>query len=188
VANVRGVIVLNAVRFVKERHGDDAHQEVVAALPGEPRRTFLSTLRDAAWTPAAHLAAYLETAQRLLAPDNPLFCRELGRFAGRLERAKQGFEPLVVDPLTAMRMAPVTWRSFWSAGHIQVFRRGPLEAIARIHGFAVSPVLCERSCGAWEALVSSEELSAAAREAVCVHRGGAFCEIHVTWGPRVEKG
>ena len=63
-----------------------------------------------------------------------------------------------------------------------------MEGVARIHDFAVSPVLCERTCGAWEGLLSSDALEAAATETRCVHGGDAYCEMHVVWTPAKGGG
>jgi hypothetical protein len=130
--------------------------------------------------------AYLDAARRLLAPGDDGFYRNLGRYAGRTERRAQGYEPMVRDPATAVRMGPAVWSSFYDSGRLEVEIVSPLEARARVLDFAVSPVLCERSCGAWEGLLSSETLRATAAETRCVHRGSAFCEIHVRWTPAPE--
>lgn len=181
VIHVRGVMVQNAVRFVRETHGDAAHDRVVASLPHEHCATFLGPVRDASWEPAADLVAYMARARDLLAPGDPTFVRRLGFFAGRLERTKGGYRPMVADPSTAMRMGPVIWSSFYDAGRLEVTVKGPREAETRILDFDVSPLLCERSCGAWEGLTGSDEQPATAVEVCCVHRGGDYCRIDVTW-------
>ena len=68
--NVRGVAVLNAIRFVNETYGPARHDQVVAALPGARRATFLSTIREASWEPVEDFVAYLETARSLLDPED----------------------------------------------------------------------------------------------------------------------
>ena len=131
-ASVRGVAVLNAIRYVRESFGPNPHQAVVKALSEPHRATFLGPIREASWKPVEDLIAYLETAQRLLAPADPLFFRRVGRFSGQLERASQGFEVMVADPSTAMRMGPVVWRSFFDAGRLEVEILGPREGMARV--------------------------------------------------------
>lgn len=182
--NVRGVAVLNAIRFVRETRGPGRHDEVVAALPAACRAVFLAQVREAAWVPLDDFVAYMETARRLLAPDEPGFFRELGRFAGRLEREASNFGVMVVDPLTAIRMGPLVWRSFHDSGRLEVETLGPLEGLARLHGFPASRAMCDRRCGAWETLTSTEQLQAEATETRCQLGGHAFCETRVVWRPR----
>ncbi len=182
--NVRGVAVLNAIRFVRETRGTGRHDEVVAALPAARRAVFLAQVREAAWVPLDDFVAYMETAQRLLAPHEPGFFRELGRFAGRLEREASNFGVMVVDPLTAMRMGPMVWRSFHDSGRLEVETVGPLEGLARVHDFPASRAMCDRRCGAWETLISTEQLQAEATETLCQLGGHPFCQTRVVWRPR----
>ncbi|HLA77825.1 MAG TPA: hypothetical protein VJU18_09635 [Vicinamibacteria bacterium] len=180
-ASVRGVAVLNAIRYVRESFGPNPHQAVVKALSEPHRATFLGPIREASWKPVEDLIAYLETAQRLLAPADPLFFRRVGRFSGQLERASQGFEVMVADPSTAMRMGPVVWRSFFDAGRLEVEILGPREGMARVFDFPASRALCDRRSGAWEGLLSTPGLRVEVTETRCCLSGSDFCENRVLW-------
>lgn len=182
-ARVRGRLVMNAVEYVVQRFGRDAHERVVAALPRDHWGPFVGPLHETSWEPAADVVAYLDTARRLLAPHEAGFLREVGRHAGRVERDAQGYAPMVRDPETAMRLAPKVWSSFYDEGRAEVNALGPREALVAILDFAESPLLCERTCGAWETLASTPELQATVTESKCVHRGAARCEFHVVWTP-----
>lgn len=181
--HVRGVAVLNALRFVRETYGHERHDEVVTALAPARRGVFLAQLREAAWVPLDDFVAYMEAAQRLLAPGQAGFFRELGRFAGRLERQASNFGVMVADPLTAMRMGPTVWRSFHDCGRLEVETLGPLEGLARVCDFPASRAMCERRCGAWETLTSTDQLQAEARETRCQLNGDPVCETRVVWRP-----
>ncbi len=180
---VRGVMLLNAVAFVRDAYGSGAHDRVIASLPARHCGRLLGTLRDASWEPAEDLVAYMEAARALLAPDEPTFFRRLGRFAGERERNAQGYRPMVADPSTAMRLAPVIWSSFYDEGRLEVVVSGPREATTHIHGFRVSRVLCERTCGSWEGLASTETLEARVSEVACAVEGAPACEMRVVWVP-----
>ena len=181
--HVRGVAVLNAMRFVREAYGPDRHDAVVAALPPAHQATFLAQVREAAWEPLADFVAYLEVAERLLAPEDPGFFRELGRFAGRLEREASNFGVMVADPVTAIRMGPTVWRSFHDCGRLEVEVLGPREGLARLFDFPASRALCERRCGAWETLVSTPDMRAEVSELRCQLDGHPVCETRVVWRP-----
>lgn len=179
--NVRGVAVLNAIRFVSETYGAERQEQIVAALPRARRGTFLGTIREASWEPLEDFVAYMEMAKSLLGPDEPDFYRHLGRFAGRLERANSNFGLMVADPATALRMAPMVWRSFYDTGRVEVEVLGPYEAVARVFDQQASRALCDRLCGAWEGLISPDDLPATVTERACVLDGNGWCETHVVW-------
>lgn len=183
--NVRGVIALNTVRFVKEVYGPEAHERVLARVSQGRRASFLGTIREGSWGPLEDVLAYMEAAKALLAPEEPDFFRNLGRFSGQAERRAQGFRPLVADASTTMRMAPTAWRAFYDRGRIEVVSLGPREAVARIHDFPAHRANCQRMCGAWEGLLETEELAVRVTETVCALDGSPCCEMRVAW---YEKG
>lgn len=182
--HARGVAVLNAIRFVKERYGEDAHATVLRALPSSRWGTFLGELREASWEPLEDFSAYLEAARRQLAPADAEFYRELGRFAGGLERKKAAFGIMVAEPSTSMRMGPVIWKAFFDIGELQVLIHSGREAVAVIRGFPASRALCERLRGAWEGLLATEQLEVVTDERACAARGDDRCEIGVGWRAR----
>jgi hypothetical protein len=184
VVNVRGLMVLNGVRFVSQTFGSAQHEAVLARLPADCRGVFLGSIRDVSWTPLANFVAYMEAARSLLAPADEQFFRNLGRFAGSYERAGSNFKVLVADPLTAMRLAPVTWRAFHDAGRLEIEPVNPHESLARLYEFPASAAMCERRCGAWETLLSNDEFAAQVSETRCQRFGDSFCETHTVWLPR----
>jgi hypothetical protein len=185
---VRGAMFVYAFRFVRESHGGAAHDRVLKRLDPRHWGTLLRPVREASWEPVEDLVAYMEAARELLAPGDASFYRRLGAFSGRLEREAAGFEPLVADPSTAVRMAPTTWRSFYDQGHVEVKTDGPLDARVRIFGFPASEALCERRVGAWASMASSATLIASAEELVCARDGSPFCEVRVNWTPAAARG
>jgi hypothetical protein len=182
--HVRGVMVLNGIQFVRDTYSPAQHEAVVARMAAEHRPTLLGPIREASWLPLDAFVAYLETARRLLAPEDDEFFRNLGRFAGRQEREGSGFKPMVIDPQTAMRLAPLTWRSFHDAGRLEIEVVSDREKLSRLYDFPASAALCERRCGAWETLLTSDELSAQVTETRCGRWGHPFCETHTVWSPR----
>jgi CheY-like chemotaxis protein len=172
VPNVRGAILLNTVRFVRETYGPDAHPRVLKALPADHCATFLAPIRDASWHPSADLEAYVETARALLAPQDPDFERRAGYFAGRGVR-EAGFEALLVAP---EKLATVIWRALFDSGRVEVVSHGEVETLARIYDFPTTRSACQRMLGAWEGL-----LGARVEKTACVLDGSPWCEMRVLW-------
>jgi hypothetical protein len=182
---VRGQTVLNTIRFVKERHGAAAHERVLALLPAEVAATFLAQLRDASWKPLAHTVAYMETAQRLLAPQDAGWHRELGRFSGRAT-SQSGFRFLLgSSPLQAMTRSAFIWRFLYDSGRVEVTSSGPGAIVLRIHDFRPgSRAWCQRIEGFLEAVLGLTEARAPAiAETACIFCGAAYCEMSASWTP-----
>lgn len=181
--NVRGLFVLNTLRFVRESYGEDAVEGTLALLPSDVQATFRGQIRDASWKPLEHVVAFMEAAQRRWAPGDREFHRRLGRFSGRQDRTQGGFAPMMADPLTAARMAPTAWRAFYDQGRLEVEDRGGGVVRLRVRDFPAHPAHCQRMCGAWEALVSSDAVRATVSEVACAASGSPCCEFEVQFSP-----
>jgi hypothetical protein len=180
-ARVRGILLLNTIRFVTEGYGEAAHGRVLAALDDDARRVFEAPHREAGWVPLGPIVRYMETAQRLLAPDEPGFHRRMGRFSGRLSRVVGGFLPMVASGATAVKMAGKLWRAFYDRGRAEVVSTGPTEAIVRLHEFPAWKPHCDRFCGALEALIGSETFPLVMEELRCGSDGSGYCEFRASW-------
>lgn len=180
-ARVRGILLLNTVRFVVESYGEEAHRRVLAAASDAVRSAFSGPVRESSWTPLDAIVAYMVTAQRLLAPADPGFHRRMGRFSGGLSRVVGGFLPMVVDRTTAIRMAGTLFRSFYDRGRVEVIAAGPESALVRLHDFPAEKAHCERFCGALEALIGSDTFPLVMQERRCAADGHECCEMSASW-------
>ncbi|MCL4820779.1 MAG: hypothetical protein KJ067_16690 [Vicinamibacteria bacterium] len=178
---VRGVVVMNALAFLRERHGAGALDQVLKDLPAARRGAFGAHLREASWEPLADFVAWLEAAQQRFAPGDPGFARELGAFAGSRERKAGGYGPMVATPEAAMRMGQVLWRTIYDVGRLEVERLEPLRCLVRIRDFPCQPLLWQRTVGAFEGLLSTPELRARATPLRCTSQGDECCEMEVEW-------
>jgi hypothetical protein len=185
---VRGIAFIGGVQFVKDTFGPEAHERVVAALPAGPRGTFTLPLRDAVWKPLAELVLYAGTARELLAPADETFYARLGFRSGSVERSQGGFLPMVADMPTAIRLAPVLWRSLYDTGRMSLTPDGDGRAIAKVSDFPTTPALCQANCAALAGLLSSETRAVRTRQLACVLDGAPVCEWEVAWDPEPSAG
>jgi hypothetical protein len=185
---VRGIAFIGSVQFVKDAFGSDAHDRVVAALPAGPRGTFSAPIRDAVWKPLDELVVYAGTARELLAPQDDTFYARLGFRSGTVERMQGGFLPMVADVPTAIRLAPVLWRSLYDTGRMSLRADGDCRALARVNDFPATRALCEANCGALAGLLTSETRAVRTRQLACVLDGAPSCEWEVTWDPEPAAG
>ena len=181
--HVRGQTAINTMRFVKERFGAEAHERVVAALPSAKAGTFLAPIRDAAWKPLDHTLAYMEIAQRLLAPDDPTFHRQTGRYSGRAT-GSSAFRLLIgSSPELAVTRSAFMWRFLYDAGRVELVDKAPGSISLRILYFhPPSRAWCDRIAGFLEAVVElAGAREARVDEVVCVHQGAPHCEMRGHW-------
>jgi hypothetical protein len=181
VAHIKGIAVLSALGFLRESFGAAAADAVLAELPPEAQARIRTSCRDASWHPIEDLSALMTIAKGRLAPGDPDFLRKLGRHSGALERAKAGFDVMLKDPATTMRLGPVAWKSFYEPGDLEIIVIGATECLARIRGFPATRPVCERLEGALEGLLSTPELAAEVREEACVARGDPCCQLRIAW-------
>jgi hypothetical protein len=178
---VRGIAFIGAVQFVKDAYGAEEHERVVQALPAASRATFTTPLRDAVWKPLDELVVYAGTARALLAPADDTFYARLGFRSGTVERLQGGFLPMVADTATAIRLAPVLWRSLYDTGRMSLTPDGPGRAIARVNDFPTTPALCQGNCAALAGLLTSDTRAVRSRQLACVLDGAPACEWEVSW-------
>lgn len=182
--HVRGFVVLNTIRYLRERYGAGAHERVLATLPPAQYATFASGLREASWEPLSDLVAYMEAARRLLAPGDDELYRNMGRFSGNLARAQSATRVMVQDPASTLRMGATLWSTYYDAGRLSLTALNADETLLRVHDFPIHRPICERNGGAFEGLVTDPGRPASHRESACVAWGDPHCEYVVTWPPR----
>jgi hypothetical protein len=178
---VKGIALTGVSEFAKDRFGLEAHEAVLLALAPEQRASFASPIRESAWKPVADMAAYAGALRRLYAPEQAGFYRELGRYVGRVQRERGGFQPMVADRATAIQLASKLWPALYDRGRLSLNPAGEQAGVAYIHGFPTTRALCEANVGALEGLFSSPEWRAEAEETACTLDGAPACEVQVRW-------
>jgi hypothetical protein len=180
---IRGLALIGTIQFVKDAYGAEAHERVVAALPLAERTTFAAPIRDAVWKPLEMLVVYAGTARALLAPADDTFYARLGFRSGSVERVQGGFLPMVADVPTAIRLAPVLWRSLYDVGRMSMVADGQCRAVARVSDFPTTRALCEANCAALAGLLTSDTRAVRTRQLACVLDGADACLWEVSWDP-----
>jgi len=180
--HVRGSAVTNTVRSVRQRFGEDAHQQVLEALPQEHRGPFLASVRDAAWVPIDPLVRYMELAAGRLVEDPDAFYRALGHDAGEGTRHTGVRLFLGDDPGTATTRAMFFWRFFYDQGRVACALTAPRSLQVRLQDFRPpSRAWCHRTAGFLEGCLSVLGLPGRVEETACVHQAADACELMVTW-------
>jgi hypothetical protein len=174
-ANVRGRGLIDALDFVRESWGEAELHRVIGELPPGARATCGGLVHDSDWYPLEHLVAFLQTAQRLLAPDDPTFFRRQGYYAGHKEKITY-LGVMVATPELIAKTAPTIWRMFYDVGRLVALEHG----VGQIHDFPTTPELCQRFVGIWEGITSTPEIPIVVTETRCRLRGDDCCEMTLT--------
>lgn len=180
-ASARGTLFLNTVAFVRQAYGEAAHARVLGALTREQAATFSTTMRDGSWHPVELLAAYMETAQSLLAPEDPDFFRRVGVDSARRDRAGRGVGVMVADIDTAVRLAAVLWRTYFQGGALDLLETDGHGVTLHVRDFPARRALCQRMVGGLEALLGTAASDLSVTERACTTLGAPYCEIRVSW-------
>jgi len=183
VIHVRGMTVHSTAHFVRERFGPEAHARVMDGLPLEVQLTFHEDVRDAAWRPLDHVAAYMRLAHLRLAPGDDAFHRLIGRYSGD-RIAKSPFRTMLgTSPLSAVGRANFMWRFLYDTGRPETVSKRPGEIVVRIVDFPNGDrIWCDRICGFLESLTEAAGgRQAEVREIACRAQGAAHCEVRGTW-------
>jgi hypothetical protein len=180
--NLRGLGVLNTMRFVRQRYGDSAHISVLHSLSAAQRAALEEPIGESAWRPLEAVLAYMDTAHALLAPDDPTFFLELGRFSGRITR-NTPFQSMLRSPGIALRLLAVLWRAFFDQGRARVVCRTEGSALVRLYDFPkTTRGLCGSLGASWEATLEHRpELDFRVSELSCRVNGTEYCEWKATW-------
>ncbi len=174
---VRATLLMNAQAFVTERFGATAHRRVLAELKAPAAALFSISLPTGSRIPLEHLVAYMVTAKRLFAPDETGFHREIGRFAGTVEREESAFSHMVADRETLLKTLKMLWRAYYSEGKVEIVSSDAAQVTWRAVNFRGDPVLCERITGATE----TQAGAARSEHGACVFRGDAACQWTAWW-------
>jgi hypothetical protein len=172
VANVRGRALADALLFVRESWGEAGLHRVVAELPAEAQAVCGGVIHDSDWYPLDHFVLFLQTARRLLAPDDPEFFRRQGLRAGQRQKAVY-LGVMVATPELIAKTAPTIWRMFYDTGRLVALGQG----VGQIRDFPTTPELCQRFLGIWEGIISTPDNPVAVKETRCRLRGDDCCEM-----------
>ncbi|MEM1417314.1 MAG: hypothetical protein AAGH15_20620 [Myxococcota bacterium] len=169
--------ILNAVRFVRERHGEEVLEEILTRCSPSVQERCRSAIAIE-WHEAAEYEALLEAAAAVLGPSAP---KELGAAGARANMS--GFMRraafYLVRPSYAMKRVASAWSQFNDEGHMRLVDFSENGAVVEVTEVVPpGPLFCDALSGWCEVLgtrVGARE--PVARHTACRLRGDATC----TW-------
>jgi hypothetical protein len=183
-ANVKGSAVTARLRYVRERHGEEAVQRLLDQLPAGTRATLEGRVLPQAWVPYEVFVDVNVAVDRIFGKGDLSLCFELGRYAAEvnlptLYRLFYRFG----SPLYIFRRAAQLWSIHYDSGQLAAMEAGSNVARLEIIDFERPHRVHCLSVLGWAS--RSVELSGgvvlAAEEARCRTRGDETCEMVVAW-------
>jgi hypothetical protein len=177
------------IRHVKDRHGAEVLDEVVAVARRATRGVFSSQIRLMAWYPYEAYAGFLDSLEEHLGRGDGQICRALGAVAGKRDLGT--IFKIYVALASAERLiqsCTKIWSSYYrNAGRMEAIDWRPESTVLRIFDFpGMHPHHCQLMAG-W--MISTMEtigfrVNEDARETRCMSRGAPFHEFSCTWTRR----
>jgi len=184
--DVKGLELVQLVKFVKERLGEDGYERWLESLPEETRIFYTRPIMQSMWYPVD--TAFLPAFDRIfdiVSPDDPLAGgRDFGRFTGRDQLGgiyrvflKMG------SPNKMVSIASLMWGKFYNQGSLEVIDNEPGMARIRLPGTQVMSEAWEHSVAGW-ATAALEMAGADAPSVTVEHsrmRGDDYTQYWMTW-------
>ena len=184
-ANVKGIVLLNAKRFTVDAFGDEGWQRVLAELPAGDRDT-LGGAVSMGWYEMGVYDHLHATMERVLGGDKRgALMRRLGRYCAEhdLTTVHRAFFRLA-SPAFLMEKYGDFWRRYQDSGAWSVSRDGETRVHAALAGWASNEDACCARLGAYIGrmieLVVRKDVRVT--HAKCHVRGDARCEYVLDWG------
>lgn len=180
---VKGNIIKSRIAYVKERFGQPAWEQVLAALPEADRRR-LGTVMNVGWY-EFELGDRLDKAVvSVLGGGNTQVFREMGKASARenLTGVHSSFlEPR--EPQKFMAKAPVIYRFYYDTGDRTWEPTGPCSGVLTTSGSETfSTADCATVMGWYEealGMLGARDISVV--EETCCARGDDACRYKVSW-------
>ena len=181
---IKGSILLGCRGFVEERFGPARWTQVQEALAPEPRAVMSAKIFPGNWYAFPILLEVMRTAKRILAPRQPFFYRDMGRFSADFA-VNRFYRFLMTFTSTerVLRRAPGIWPSFYRPGRMVVLEATSNSGRLRLEDFPHdSSEFCERIMGWMERIVElTGGRNCQMEHPVCITRGDPYCEYQGDW-------
>jgi hypothetical protein len=180
-----GKAFLGLIKFIKQNHGDNAIEPVIAAANHETQTIFSNRILMNDWYPYGAFVGFLEAMQATHGQGDPSYLRRAGESAGQRDLGTiYKIYKVFASSEKLIRSCDSVWASYYrGAGAMQAVTWEPQETVLRITDFpGMSPLHCQLMVG-WmtatmrEIGITFDEFS----ERQCQSRGAPYHEFFARW-------
>jgi hypothetical protein len=187
-AEVSGRAFLGLLQHVRDTHGSDGLEKLLATATPATRQVFGERISKLRWYPYPAFAGFLEGAERTL-PQQPKGASwQLGAAAGRRDLGSVlRIYVAIASPERLIRACRIVWPSYYrNAGSMEAVRWEPEDTLLRIIDFPEMHRLHCRMMEGWM-VATMESLGfvvANARQSAFMTQGAPYHEFRCTWTRR----
>lgn len=182
--SIKGSAVLDSVRGIRQRFGEEKYQRILAALDDEARRLVEDTLVPTSWYPLDPFLRVLDATLREVADGDE---NALVQWTETIiERQLRGIYRLFVklgSPEFVLKRISIIHMNYYNGVHLETPSMAPGRAVLRYTGFEPRHRLMGHSIIGFfrKALEISGAKDVLARFQVPIEAGRGFAELVVTW-------
>jgi hypothetical protein len=149
---LKGTSVVAILDYVEAKHGEEARQQLVAALPQSEREQVETGVLSSAWISASLVETLLTTGEALF--RDPGFSAGAGRHLAEFG-TKGVYKAMLKDggPSKTLKTLPTMWHVYCERGDISVDFPSDTECVMTVTQFPASAPLCRRLAGYFQRLV-----------------------------------
>lgn len=181
---IKGTAVLDSVRAIRKRSGEEEYGRIVATLDDEARRLVTGELLPTSWYPLDPFVRFLEADLRATAGGDESALVE--RTEGLIERQLRGIYKLFVrlgSPEFVLKRISIVHMTYYNGVHVETTSLTPGRAVLRYTGFEPSHKLIGYAIIGFfrKALQISGAKDVQASFATPIGSEKGYAELVVTW-------
>ena len=181
---IKGTAVLDTIRLVKERVGDDGYRKVVGLLHEETKKVFESEVFSSSWYPLDAFTNFLEVEIRESAGGNAEVLIKGSEAV--VERQLRGIYKVFVklgSPEFVLKRIAAVHATYFNGVDIKVEMMGPGKATIRYTGYEKQHRIIGYAIIGFfrKALEISGAKNVEARFATPIEEGKGYAELAISW-------
>jgi eukaryotic-like serine/threonine-protein kinase len=183
-ANIRGISLISAVKYVTEQYGEGGMNKVLDNLGQEEKDVFRSKLNPMNWYPISAYANFIGGVDKIFGKGDFALCFEIGRYS-----AMDTFSGLykvfmeLGNPHFVIRRGHIAWRTIVDTGELEVEQTGDKYVKVKVTGFdGPQKSYCFKVGGYFsKVLEMSGAKNVKVQEIQCACDRATFCEYEMQW-------
>lgn len=183
-ANIRGISVISAIKYVRDNYGEGGWTKITDSLDDEDRNIIRGNINPMTWYPLKVFTNFIETTDKIFGKGNYEVCLNIGRF-----NAQDTFTGLykvfleLGNPHFVIRRGHIAWRTIVDTGELEVEQAGDKYVKAKIINFSEPhKAFCWKVAGYFDKVLEmSGARNVQVKETKCALEGSDFCEYEIQW-------
>lgn len=181
---IKGAVLVSRLRLIRERLGQAAYDEILAALPPDDREVLSGIVLPVSFYPMEIQVRLDAAIVERMGQASEKVLKELGRESASDNLPK--FQAAMVkanSPLHLLQQTPAIYRLYYGTGRRDFVATGPTSGVLTTYDAAGATVAdCYTIIGWHErALEIVGAKTVTIRHPICRARGGPVCKYEVSW-------